>query len=140
VSDHYHVHYDLAGDSERAHRRITALQDEVDSLRGQLADAIERITALERLRPTCVSCRDATADRQTVHGPACSDCAGDLSEPPGDAPGYTGLQFVCRKCAAPIQQDASGRWRAPRIDAVASVPCEHEPEAEDGTADAGGAR
>ncbi len=26
-------------------------------------------------------CLDATADRQTVRGPACTDCAGD---PPGD--------------------------------------------------------
>jgi hypothetical protein len=43
----------------------------------------------------------------------------------------SGPQSTCRKCAAPIQQDASGRWRAPRIDAVASVPCEHEPEAGD---------
>jgi len=63
----------------------------------QLADAIERIQALEndlrgalacirvldRLRPTCVLCHDETADRLTINGPACSDCAGDL---PDDGP------------------------------------------------------
>ena len=46
--------------------------------RGQLDDALERISGLERLRPTCVICLDATADRQTVRGPACTDCVGDL--------------------------------------------------------------
>jgi hypothetical protein len=63
-------------------------------LRGQLDDALERIRTLEddlrgvllfvrvldRLRPTCVICHDATADRQTIRGPACSDCVGDLPD------------------------------------------------------------
>jgi hypothetical protein len=65
-------------------------------LRGQLDDALERIRQLEndlrgalafirvldRLRPTCVICLDATADRQTVRGPACTDCVGDLEDDP----------------------------------------------------------
>jgi hypothetical protein len=60
-------------------------------LRGQLADALNRIQSLEgnqrgilasirmldRLRPTCVICHDETADRQTPRGPACSDCVGE---------------------------------------------------------------
>jgi hypothetical protein len=53
-------------------------------LRGQLAGALAQIRVLDRLRPTCVICLDAAADRQTSRGPACSDCAGDL---PGDDTG-----------------------------------------------------
>jgi TolA-binding protein len=55
--DHYdyasehHRHYDLENDDEKASRRITGLQDEVEGLRGQLADAIERIAALEKQTP-----------------------------------------------------------------------------------------
>jgi hypothetical protein len=63
----------------------------------QLADALNRIRTLEhdmsnafalirrldRLRPTCVICHDETADRQTIRGPACTDCVGDL---PDDGP------------------------------------------------------
>jgi len=57
--------------------------------RSQLDDALERIRVLDRLRPTCVICRDATADRQTVRGPACTDCVGDLpdDEPETSFPG-----------------------------------------------------
>ncbi len=82
MSDHdtdakHHVHYDLAGDAERAHRRITRLQEELDGLRAELADALGRIRDLERLRPTCVICLDATATQQTVSGTACSDCVGE---------------------------------------------------------------
>jgi hypothetical protein len=51
-------------------------------LRGQLADVLERIDVLDRLRPTCVICLDAAADRQTTRGPACTDCVGD---PPDDS-------------------------------------------------------
>jgi hypothetical protein len=51
----------------------------------------------------------------------------------------SGPQSTCRKCGAPVRQDASGRWHAPRIDAAADVPCEHEPEADD-IADTDGAQ
>ena len=47
-------------------------------LRGRLAGVLEQIRVLDRLRPTCVICHDAAADRQTVQGPACIDCVGDL--------------------------------------------------------------
>jgi hypothetical protein len=55
--DHYdyarehHRHYDLENDDEKASRRITALQDEVDGLRGQLNDALGRIAVLEKQAP-----------------------------------------------------------------------------------------
>lgn len=47
----YHRHGDLENADEKAQRRITALQDEVDGLRGELAGALDRIGVLEeRLR------------------------------------------------------------------------------------------
>jgi hypothetical protein len=55
--DHYdyarehHRHYDLESDDEKASRRITNLQDEVDGLRRQLDDALGRIAALEKQTP-----------------------------------------------------------------------------------------
>lgn len=47
----HHLHYDLAGDSERAHSRITRLQEELDGLRAELADALGRIRQLEEHFP-----------------------------------------------------------------------------------------
>jgi hypothetical protein len=52
-------------------------------LRGQLAGLVAEVRLLDRLRPTCVICQDASADRQTSRGPACTDCAGG---PPHDGP------------------------------------------------------
>ena len=82
-AEKYHRHHDdesavrgLREDLGHAEERIRALEDD---LRGALAF----IRVLDRLRPTCVICRDATADRQTVRGPACTDCVGDL---PDDGP------------------------------------------------------
>ena len=50
---------------------------ELERLTRELAD---RLCDLERLRPTCAVCLDATATRQTVQGPACPGCAGDPAE------------------------------------------------------------
>jgi hypothetical protein len=81
-AEKHHRHYDeesvargLREDLGHAEERIRELEDD---LRG----ALESIRGLDRLRPTCVICLDATADRQTVRGPACTDCVGD---PPDDA-------------------------------------------------------
>jgi len=52
-------------------------------LEGDLRGALAFIRVLDRLRPTCVLCHDQAADRQTVQGPACTDCVGDL---PDDGP------------------------------------------------------
>ena len=46
-----HLHYDLAGDAERAHSRITHLQEELGELRAELADALGRIRQLEEQTP-----------------------------------------------------------------------------------------
>jgi hypothetical protein len=51
-----------------------------EELRGQLAGVLAVVRVLDRLRPTCVICLDAAADRQTSRGPACTDCAGDLPD------------------------------------------------------------
>jgi hypothetical protein len=79
-AEKYHRHHDdesavrgLREDLGHAEERIRRLEDD---LRGALAF----IRVLDRLRPSCVLCRDATADRQTVTGPACTDCAGELPE------------------------------------------------------------
>jgi hypothetical protein len=101
----YHVHYDLAGDAERAHRRITALQDEIDGLRADLNAALERIRALEGDTPqarqlqleadqAAAGLADSGYDR---HGRSCQCpyCAadededrGDPDEPEPDPPGW----------------------------------------------------
>lgn len=53
-------------------------------LRGQLDGVLAQIRVLDRLRPTCVLCLDAAADRQTSRGPACTDCVGDLPDDAAD--------------------------------------------------------
>jgi hypothetical protein len=55
-------------------------------LQAQFDGVLERIRVLDRLRPTCVICLDATADRQTSSGPACTDCVGDTSDDTGADP------------------------------------------------------
>jgi hypothetical protein len=87
----HHLHYDLAGDNERAHRRITALQDEVDGLRGQLADAIERIRSMEADTPQArqlqLEADQAAADLAESgydrHGRDCR-CPYCFADEPGD--------------------------------------------------------
>jgi hypothetical protein len=88
----HHRHHDdestargLREDLGRAEARIGGLEDEVGQLRRQLDGVLAQIRVLDRLRPSCVICRDAAADRQTVNGPACSDCAGDLPDDGPDA-------------------------------------------------------
>jgi hypothetical protein len=96
-AEKHHRHYDLETDDKTAQQGITRLRAEVAELRGELDAAygavrdlrhqfdgvLAEIRVLDRLRPSCVLCRDATADRQTVRGPACTDCVGD---PPDDGP------------------------------------------------------
>ena len=97
----HHRHYDdestargLREDLGRAEERIRELEDaarqwrqdaegRIRALEDDLRGVLAFIRVLDRLRPTCVICRDATADRQTVNGPACTDCVGDL---PDDGP------------------------------------------------------
>jgi hypothetical protein len=108
VSDHQH--YEYAGDGHRHDHEYAEYQhrhyDDESAVRGlredlgyaenrirglenDVRDAFALIRRLDRLRPTCVICLDATADRQTSRGPACTDCTGDLPddgpdhEPPG---------------------------------------------------------
>ena len=86
--DHYgeyaeerHRHYDLERDDEAAQRDIRRLQDDVRELRTLLDNALDSIRGLDRLRPTCTACHDATATQQTASGPACAECVGDPDEP-----------------------------------------------------------
>ncbi len=100
-AEKHHRHYDdestargLREDLGRAEERIRELED-------GLRDALDRIRDLERLRPTCVVCLDATATQQTVRGPACPDCVG---EPDEDGP---------RLCCERAVYDNSAGWWCP---------------------------
>jgi len=85
-----HRHDDLENADEKAQRCITALQDEVDGLRGQLADALERIAALEMQAPQArqlqleadQAAADLAASGYDRHGRdcGCSYCCYDPEE------------------------------------------------------------
>ena len=105
-AEKHHRHYDdesavrgLRQDLGAAEERIRALEDD---LRGALAF----IRVLDRLRPTCVICRDATADRQTARGPACTDCVGDL---PDDGTGADPDRPETWAFAEPAAAEGAGR-------------------------------
>lgn len=92
----HHRHYDLEREDERLQSLLREIDGQLGQLRRELDGALGRIRQLEddragmlaelrvldRLRPSCVICHDAAADRQTVNGPACTDCAGDLPDGP----------------------------------------------------------
>lgn len=66
-AERHHWHYDLENDDEKAQRRITGLQDEVDALRGRLDDALGRIAALEDTNTRLVAAlREAAAGEESV--------------------------------------------------------------------------
>lgn len=88
--DHYrdyaecnHGHHDLDSLIAGLREDLRHAEERIRELEGDRADMVAELRVLDRLRPTCVICRDATADRQTVNGPACTDCIGDL---PDDGP------------------------------------------------------
>jgi hypothetical protein len=93
-------------------------------LRGQLDEALERIDVLDRLRPTCVICLDAAADRQTVNGPACSECVGD----PGDQAEddyWRDYNYTCSTCGARIGMFIGRQgWHHYRGEGTAASPVE----------------
>jgi hypothetical protein len=79
-AEKHHRHLDLEREDERLKGLLDQWQAGLRDLRSQLEEALGRIRDLERLRPTCVICLDATATRQTVNGPACSGCVGEPEE------------------------------------------------------------
>jgi hypothetical protein len=96
-AEKHHRHYDLERQDERLRDLLREIDGQLGQLRREFEGALGRIRQLEDdragmlaelrvldgLRPTCVICHDATADRQTVQGPACTDCVGD---PPDGGP------------------------------------------------------
>lgn len=117
----HHAHFDLEREGERLKSLIDGWGAELRELRAGLEGALGRIADLERLRPTCVICLDATATQQTVHGPACSDCVGepDGAEDPAcrDARPAAELAAVLRQLAgryttAALTDEASDLHRA----------------------------
>ena len=93
-------------------------------LRGQLAEALERIDVLDRLRPTCVVCLDAAADRQTVNGPACSGCVGEPGGQAGDDY-WRDYNYTCSTCGAQIGMFIGRQgWQHYRGEGTAASPVE----------------
>jgi hypothetical protein len=88
-AEKYHRHYDDESAVRGLREDLGAAEERIRALEEDLRGALAQLCVLDRLRPTCVICRDATADRQTVRGPACPDCAGDLPDDGPDA-GFPG--------------------------------------------------
>ena len=88
-----HRHYDLEREDDRLGALLDRWETSLRDLRAELDEVLGRIRDLERLRPTCVICLDATATQQTVNGPACSELrrragrAGNGSSPVRARPG-----------------------------------------------------
>jgi hypothetical protein len=82
-AEKHHRHHDDESAVRGLRQDLAAAEDRIRVLEDDLRGALAFIRVLDCLRPTCVICRDATADRQTVNGPACTDCVGDL---PADGP------------------------------------------------------
>jgi len=78
----HHRHYDDESAVRGLRQDLGAAEERVRALEDDLRSALASIRVLDRLRPTCVICQEAAADRQTSRGPACTDCVSDL--PDGD--------------------------------------------------------
>jgi hypothetical protein len=79
-AERHHRHYDDESAARGLREDLSAAEGRIQALEDDLRGALAFIRVLDRLRPTCVICLDATADRQTVRGPACTDCVGDLPD------------------------------------------------------------
>jgi hypothetical protein len=93
-ADDRHDHYREYAEYNHGHRDLDSViaglredlrhaEERIRELEGDRAGVLAQLRVLDRLRPTCVVCHDAAADRQTARGSACSDCVGDL---PDDGP------------------------------------------------------
>jgi hypothetical protein len=80
-AEYQHRHYDDESAVRGLREDLAAAENRIRALENSMSDAFALIRRLDRLRPTCVICLDATADRQTSRGPACTDCVGDPPEP-----------------------------------------------------------
>lgn len=80
-AEKYHRHYDDESTARGLREDLAAVEDRIRALEDDLRGALAFIRVLDRLRPTCVICHDDTADRQTIRGPACSDCVGESPGP-----------------------------------------------------------
>jgi hypothetical protein len=85
-AEKHHRHHDDESAVRGLREDLGHAEERIRELEADLAGALAFIRVLDRLRPSCVLCRDATADRQTVNGPACTDCVGDLPDDDGPDP------------------------------------------------------
>ena len=83
-AERHHRHHDDESAARGLREDLGAAEERIRVLEDNLRGALAFIRVLDRLRPTCVICLDATADGQTSRGPACIDCVGD---PPDDRAG-----------------------------------------------------
>lgn len=103
----HHQHFDLEGAVAAAVRQVRELQDD-------LLRALQRIDALDRMRPTCVVCYDAAADQQTSRGPACSGCVGEADDPVCENCGCTHLGG-CLTCGCTCGLEGPDTCRCCRV-------------------------
>ena len=82
-AERHHRHYDDESTARGLREDLGHAEERIRELENDLRAVLAQLRVLDRLRPSCVICHDAAADRQTVRGPACSDCVGEL---PDDAP------------------------------------------------------
>ena len=80
-AEYQHRHYDDESAVRGLREDLGHAEERIRGLENDMRDTLALIRRLDRLRPTCVICTDATADRQTSNGPACTDCVGDLPDP-----------------------------------------------------------
>jgi hypothetical protein len=105
-AEKHHRHYDDESTVRGLRQDLGAAEESIRALEDDLRGALAFIRVLDRLRPTCVICLDATADRQTVRGPACTDCVGDL---PDDGTGADPDRTETWAFAEPAAAGGAGR-------------------------------
>jgi hypothetical protein len=109
-AERHHRHYDLETDDKTAQQAITCLRDEVDELRRQLVDALERIGDLEKQTPQA---------RQLQY--EADLAAADLAESGYGSSGYgppVGAGRHGRDCQCPYCLDDPGDEPEPAVTVV----------------------
>jgi hypothetical protein len=111
-AEKHHRHYDHESAVRGLREDLGHAEERIRELEGDLAGALAFIRVLDRLRPTCVICHDETADRQTVNGPACTDCAGDLPDA-GPDPDRPETWAFGEAPVQPLRPDEAGGYVCP---------------------------
>jgi hypothetical protein len=111
-AEKHHRHHDDESAVRGLREDLGHAEERIRELEGDLAGALAFIRVLDRLRPTCVICHDETADRQTVNGPACTDCVGDLPDT-GPDPDRPETWAFGEAPVQPLRPDEAGGYVCP---------------------------